>query len=223
MNRIGTFAVSAVLMAAAARTAAAQLTGIPYSPVETGTGISIAADYGKPDNKAGGGSAYAVTGGIGFSSFGLSASVGAIKPSGSTSAATQFGGRLGMKLFGGGLMPVTIGAQIGAAHLKITGVGGSFTTTTILPSVFVRVSPPLFPLKPWGNVYYLTGSCSTTSGTCTVEKEVRFAVGVNFNLLLGLGVHAGYDWGNKNGNSWGVGAHFSFHVPGLGVPGVPGM
>lgn len=212
MKRFASVAMAAGLALAASSKASAQLPGIPYGPVETGTGISVAADYGKPE---GGGSAYGLTGGIGFSNFGLSASVGAAKPSG-LSSQTSMGGRLGMRLFGGGLNPLTIGAQVGAGTVKV-GVPGSTTrVTAIMPGAFVKVSPPLFPLKPWGQVYYVTGNSSVT-------KEVRFAVGANFNLLLGLGVHAGYDWGDKGGSTWGVGAHFTFHVPGLGVPGVPGM
>jgi hypothetical protein len=47
---------------------------------------------------------------------------------------------------------------------------------------------------------------------------------VNFNLLLGLGVHAGVDWGKVPGKLdpatpttliWGVGAHFDFRLPSM--------
>jgi hypothetical protein len=210
MKRFASVAMAAALFAAATSPAMAQLPGIPYTPVETGTGISLAADYGKPQ----GGSAYGITGGIGFSSFGLSASVGGLKPTGG-SYTTAMGARLGMKLFGGGLNPLTVGAQVGVGSIKITGLGGSTRTTAILPGAFVKLSPPLFPLKPFGLVYYQTGNNG-------IAKEVRFTVGANFNLLLGLGLHAGYDWGDSS-HGWGVGAHFNFHVPGLGVPGVPGM
>ena len=213
MKRFAAVAMAAVALAAATSKASAQLPGIPYGPVETGTGISIAADYGKPNDKAGGGSAYGLTGGIGFSNFGLSASIGAWKPTGITSAQTTLGGRLGMKLFGGGLNPLTVGAEVGASSVRFAGGGGR--VTAFMPGAFVKVSPPLFPLKPWGQVYY-------TLGNSNVTKEVRFAVGANFNLLLGLGLHAGYDFGDS-GSTFGLGAHFSFHVPGLGVPGVPGM
>jgi hypothetical protein len=212
MKRIGSVAVAAVLVSATARMAMAQLPGIPYSPVETGTGISVAADYGSPGSGA---SAYGVTGGLGVSNFGISASVGAAKAGSGLPSQTSFGGRVGMKLFGGGLNPLTIGVQAGASSVKdLSGLTTS-RTTVFLPAAFVRVSPPLFPLKPWGVVYY-------TAGNSSVKKEVRFTVGANFNLLLGLGVHGGYDWGDS-GHTWGVGAHFNFHVPGLGVPGVPGM
>lgn len=217
MKRFGSLAVAAALAAVSASQAKAQLPDIPVQPVETGTGISVAVDYGKPDSKLGGGSAYGLTGGIGLGRLGFSASVGATKPTG-LSSTTTFGGRAGAKLFGGGLVPVSVGVQVGAAHAKTTVLGNSTTITTVLPGAYIRVSPPLFPLKPYGLVYYQTGSCSTTGGTCSINKELRYTIGANFNLLLGLGVHGEYDLG-KSGNIWGIGAHFNFRVPGL--PGVP--
>lgn len=213
---LGAVAGTAIALVATVRTAAAQLPGIPYGPVETGLGISVAADYGKPDNASGGGTAYGLTGGIGFSRFGLSASVGAINPAGNAlGSTTSFGGRFGMKLIGGGLNPISLGLQIGGSSTSDIGTGGN-NRTTIQPGAWVKVSPPLLPLKPWGQVYYLAGSNLP-------KKEVRFTVGANFNLLLGLGIHGAYDWGQDTGKFWGIGAHFTFRVPGLGVPGVPGM
>ena len=209
MKRMGQVAVAAVALVASAKVAAAQLPGIPYSPVETGTGISVAADYGDPQ---GTGKAYGLTAGIGFSRFGLSVSAGALDSGGVIGSATSFGGRLGMKLLGGGLNPISVGAQVGANSTE--AIAGGSRTTVIMPGIWVRVSPPLFPLKPWGQVYYATGNNSFVD-------EVRFSVGANFNLLFGLGVHAGYDWGNKGGKGWGVGAHFNFRLP--GVPMVPGV
>jgi hypothetical protein len=50
----------------------------------------------------------------------------------------------------------------------------------------------------------------------------RVSAGVNFNLLLGLGVHAAVDWGQvpaklkpskPSALIIGVGAHFYFHLP----------
>lgn len=205
MKRIGQVAVAAVALMAAARVASAQLPGIPYGPVETGLGASVAADYGDPQ---GTGKAYGLTGGVGFSRFGISASVGSFNYGGGVSS-TTIGGRFGMKLLGGGLNPISIGAQLGFGSVSTAGT----RTTAIMPAAFVKLSPPLFPLKPFGQVYYVAGS--------NVIKEVRFTVGANFNLLFGLGVHGGYDWGDKGGKGWGVGAHFNFRLP--GVPMVPGV
>jgi len=201
----------------------AQLPGIPYGPVATGLGINVAADYGKQTSVPAGGtgvSSWALTGGLGIANIGLSASFGGIKPSGGSNQST-FGGRAGMKLFGGGLTPVTVGAQVGFSHISSSG-GAVSSTNNVMPGAWVKVSPPLFPLKPWGHVYDLISNNPISTGS-TTKSEIRFAIGADFNLLLGLGVHAGYDWGDKSGKFWGVGAHMNFRVPSLGVPGVPGI
>ncbi len=212
MKRIGSALVlSTLVTAASAGALSAQLPGIPYYPIETGLGVSVAADYGKPE---GGGSAYGAAGGIGFSRFGLSAAAGVFDAGGVVGNATSVGGRVGLKLFGGGLNPVSVGAQVGVSSTSDIGTGGN-RLTRVLPGAWVKVSPPLFPLKPFGQVYYVGGSNVT-------NKEARFAVGANFNLLLGLGFHGAYDWGDS-GYVWGVGAHINLRVPSLGVPGVPGM
>lgn len=210
MKRIGQVAVAAVALVATARVASAQLPGIPFSPVETGTGISVAADYGDPQ---GTGKAYGLTGGVGFSRFGISASAGAFDLGGIIGSSTSIGGRVGMKLLGGGLNPISIGVQVGASSTANIGTSGN-RQTVIMPGLFLKVSPPLLPLKPWGLVYY-------RAGTNLPVKEARFAVGANFNLLFGFGVHGAYDWGNKGGKGWGVGVHFNFRLP--GVPMVPGV
>jgi hypothetical protein len=218
MNRTGSLVLATLVSLTAATAASAQLPGIPYGPVTTGLGLTVAADYGRPDID--GAKAYGLTAGLGFSRFGISASVGALDNG--FDSEMSVGARLGMKLFGGGLNPITVGAQLGVASIKsvvATPTPDTVRINMIMPGAFVRLSPPLFPLKPWGQVYYRTGNDLSDEA-----KEVRFVVGADFNLLLGLGVHAGYDFGSSdNGNTWGVGAHFTFRVPGLGVPGVPGM
>jgi hypothetical protein len=215
MKRFGQAAVAAVALMATAKVASAQLPGIlPYSPVETGSGIYAAADYGKPSDDLGGGTAYALTGGLGFSSFGFSVSAGARDPGGTgIGSSTSYGARVGMKLFGGGLNPLSVGLQVGGSQTKNIGAGGT-SASYLAPGAWVKVNLPM--IKPWGQVYYLTG----TDLPATAEKEARFVVGVNLNLLVGFGLHAAYDWGNT-GNIWGVGAHFNFRLP--GVPLVPGV
>src|SRR5262249_8167353 len=108
MTRIGRTALAALAAITTVPVAKAQLPGIPYYPVNTGLGINVAADYGKPTGAGTAGHGWGLTGGLGLSSFGLSASFG-----GSDAGAgsqTTFAGAVGMKLFGGGLTPVQIGA-----------------------------------------------------------------------------------------------------------------
>jgi hypothetical protein len=198
MRRIGSATVVAlVLLGAAVRPAAAQiLNGVPLGVAPTGTGFVLGLDYGKPD---GGDASYGLTGGVGFSRFGVAASVGSLDIGGGLDNATNYGAMAGMRLFGGGLNPLAIGAQAGvlatdlsASNLTAYNVGAN-----------IRFSPPLFPLKPWGVVYYAMDDNDAT------DDEVRVSAGIDFNLLLGLGVHAAYDWGDS-GSTWGIGAHFKF-------------
>lgn len=203
MKRTGQLAMVAILTAMAAGAAEAQLLGIPYYPTPTGTGVSASADYGNPD---GPGSAVGLTGGIGFGRFGITAGAGRVDFGGpGSNTEITLGATAGMKLFGGGLNPLSVGAQVGAGTVSIGGA----RQTWFMPGVNVALSPPLFPLKPFGVAYYTMGDA---------QEELHLSVGANFNLLLGLGFHAAYDWADEAGATWGVGAHFNFRLPGL-----PGM
>jgi len=193
------FAAAAVLLLGA-QVASAQVPGLPFYPTPTGMGIMVSADYADPD---GAGKLVAVRGGVGFGPFGATAVVGQYKVSG-FSAQTVYGGPVAMKVFGGGLLPVSVAAQAGIGRLKISTPLGSTTTTSIPVGAAVRANLPLFPLKPFAVVYYVLGS--------NVTNEVRATIGTDFNLLLGLGFHAAYDAG-KDTNTWGVGAHFNFRLP----------
>jgi len=203
MKRFGTVAaLAAVAMFAGAGTVRAQLINIPMGVAPSGAGINVVADYAQPNADLGGGSAWGVAGGIGLGRVGLQAAFGSYDSDASSSVST-YAGLAGLRVFGGGLNPLAIGAEVGAGQMKYAGQ----TITQVPIGATVSFNPPLFPIKPFGVVYYRTGD-NLPSGW----EETRFSVGANFNFLLGLGVHGAYDWGNS-GSTWGVGAHFNFHVP----------
>ncbi len=222
MRRISKVMIAAALPLVASATAArAQLAGIPvYFNPRGLSGIGVAANLGFPDNNYGGGTAYGVAGSIGGGPATLTAMVGAWKPTNASSTATTYGADLGYRLFGGGLLPVAVGVQAGVGVVKspITDA----TLTTIPVGVALSFDPPLFPLKPWiapriEIQRYSGGGLPSANATA-----FRISAGVNFNLLLGLGLHAGVDWGKTPSKfdsttpstlTWGVGAHFNFHVP----------
>lgn len=221
MTRIARITVAAAVpLAALATVAQAQLAGIPvyYNP-RGGTGVGIAANVGVPNGDAGGGTAYGVAGSFGTGPVTLSAMIGAWKASdfGWAAAQTSYGGSVSYRLFGGGVLPVAVAVQAGYGMIKSPNLPiiGSTTTTTIPVGVGISLDPPLFPLKPWiaPRIDFVSGGGSSTS-------NFRVSGGVNFNLLLGLGVHAAVDWGQKTVSGttvtpliWSVGAHFNFHVP----------
>jgi|GEM_PF-2208141 len=191
---------AAVILLLPAHVARAQVQGMPFYPTPTGMGVLVSADYANPGNSQ---SVLALRGGVGFGPFGVTALVGQYKVSGFSSQ-TLFGASAAMKLFGGGLMPVSISAQAGVGQLKVSSVFGSTTVTSFPVGAAIRANVPLFPLKPFAVGYYVLGNSN-------VKKEFRVTVGADFNLLLGLGVHAAYDMGSQN--TWGVGAHFNFRMP----------
>ena len=188
--RLSKIFAAALLMGMVGQAARAQIPGLPFYPTPTGLGVMVSADYADPGNST---SLYAVRGGIGFGPFGATAVVGAYKVS-SFSAKTMYGGTAAMKLFGGGMLPVSLAAQVGVGQVKYPVSG---TTTTYVPvGVAARLTVPLFPLKPFAVGYY-------TLGSSDVQNEVRVTLGADFNVLMGLGVHAAYDMG-KDVNTWGV-------------------
>ena len=213
MTRIGRVMIAAALPLVAGATAArAQLAGIPvYFNPRGGTGIGVAANLGFPDNNAGGGTAYGVAASFGAGPVTLTGMVGAWKGTGFSSSATSFGADIGYKVFGGGLLPIALGVQAGVGSIKnpLTNV----TTTTIPIGIALSFDPPLFPLKPW-----IAPHVDFTSVSGSANGNLHVSAGVNFNLLLGLGLQAAADWGKIKGTNltaivYGVGAHFNFHVP----------
>lgn len=218
MTRTCKVAVMALPLVLLARAAAAQVAGIPvYYNAGGGTGVSAAANVGKPNSDAGGGAAYALTGALALNRLYLTASVGAYNPSGSTGAENTFGGTASLRIFGGLLMPVSVAVQGGVGVMKSGGV----TQTEIPIGVAIAPSVPLFPIKPW-IAPRVQLSRRSGSGSSTNATSVGLSAGVNFNMLLGLGVHAAVDIHRLSSKIntaeptaviLGVGAHFNFRVP----------
>lgn len=222
MRRIGRVMVAAALPLVAGATAArAQLAGIPvYFNPAGGTGIGVAANLGMPDNNYGGGTAYGVEGSVGLHALSLRAMIGSWKPKGFAAAVTTYGGDVGYRVFGGGLLPVAVGVQAGYGAVKDLVLGQ--TQSTIPIGVGVSFNPPLFPIKPWIAPRIEVTRVSGGGATTTTATAFRVSAGVNFNLLLGLGIHAAVDWGKVSSKLnpatpstlvIGVGAHFNFHIP----------
>jgi len=172
------------------------LPGIPSGPILTGAGFNVSAEWADPDD--GEETTWGSTAGAGFLRYGVLAGVGGFEEE------TSYGGGGAMRIFGGGALPVDVTAQVSGWSVDLSG-----TTVSAFNTGFgARASIVAVPLRPWGLVYYRMAENG--------EEELRATIGSDFNLLFGLGAHAGYDFGDS-GNTWGVGAHFQFGLP---VPGV---
>ena len=219
MRRLGAITVVSLLSVAMAGRAAAQVAGIPYyvNP-RGGTGFSAAANLGFAED----GKGMALTGGLGAGPLYITATAGQFNPDSSgADNVTTFGGTAGMKLFGGPLIPLTIGVQAGAGYYS-TGSGATESKLVSIPvAVGIGLNLPLFPLKPWvaPRVQFdRATNPGTTGSTTSSTTRMGISAGADFNLLLGLGFHAAVDYILEKDNSpssttFGVGAHFNFRVP----------
>ena len=85
------FVLTMALAAAAAAPAAAQLlAGMPaWNSPKGGTGLTLSADYGLPNDDAGGGDAYGIRGSFGFSKFTIAAGYSGYEADGATKYVTE--------------------------------------------------------------------------------------------------------------------------------------
>ena len=222
MHRFGKVAIAAALpLAVGAKALTAQVAGIPvyYNP-RGGTGVSAAANVGWQTAGTGGleGKAYALTGGLGAGPAYVTVSVGRFNPdpAGLDNEMT-YGGTVSFKVFGGGVLPVSISAQAGVGYMK----SGNDSYTSVPLGVGVGLNVPLFPIKPWV-APRVRLSRADVGGQSNNETLLGVSAGADFNLLLGLGFHAAVDYEPKKTRSTGdipattvvgVGAHFNFRVP----------
>lgn len=208
---------AALLLVLAAAPAAAQVRGVPVYNSGVPRGIGLYGDVGFSNDRAGGGTGYGVTAKAGLGLFGVSAMISSSKPDGGESD-VSVGGTLNYRVFGGPLVPLSVTLQGGAGHLKVDGtpdvtqwhfpVGLGFALTIPNPALAVR---------PW--LAPRVDIVRTSVGDAD-ETDTNFGLsgGLELNLLNGLGLHAAYDAVFADGGTagvFGLGAHYSFRVPGL--------
>lgn len=233
MKRMVRWSVMAALpLVAASEAASAQVLGVPvYFNPRGGTGFGVAANAGvtSSDLAAVEGKAWALSGSFGLSRLRLTGTVATFNPDPAGDNQTAFGAMAEMRLFGGGLVPVAISAGAGVGANKTATAGMDDLEVHIPIGLAAALNLPLFPLKPWVAPRIqldrrLVDDPATAAIDPAMESATSFRVsaGVDFSLLLGLGVHAAVDWGklpkkiDPNQNStltFGVGAHFNFSVP----------
>ena len=219
-----------------------QLSGLPdyFSPKGT-TGLTLSGDYGRCTSECGGGlnpsfiGARATLGlpivtiGVGGGSYNTDVS-GADKE-------ITFASNVAVRLIGGALLPVSVNVQAGVGFLKVGDLTTDFIelTTTTVPigvGIAANVPTPGASIEPWiapriqvtrtKLELFLGGPLSGTS----TDTHFGISGGVNIGLAGGLGFHAAFDYLNLNGVSpitIGVGLHYTFKLPGIGVPMVPGV
>ena len=187
--------------------AAAQWLGEPVWNSPTGGGFVVSADYAKPDDNYGGGTAWGarLSLGLGTATFTIGAA--------SWEGLTSFGGNVAIQLIGGTLLPIPspgirANVQVGVARTELANVvvSPSGTAVTGAVGVGVRLPAPGFSVEPYVSPGIRYHSAVTTGGSST---EFGYAIGANIGFGS-WGVHLAYDnekiKGGGNAGVLGVGA-----------------
>ncbi|HET6778721.1 MAG TPA: hypothetical protein VFH26_07510 [Gemmatimonadales bacterium] len=211
----------ALALAMSGQAANAQVRGIPVYNNGIPGGIAVYGDVGFPNQDAGKGTAFGVSGRAGFGPFGATAMLATFNPEGAGDNDLSVGATLNYKVFGGPLIPLSVTLQGGIGYSKpdiglLPGdedelrfpVGLGFALT--IPNPMVAIQPWLAPRL----------DITRVSGGGLSDTETAFGLsgGVELNLLGGFGVHAAYDRVFADGGDpgiFGFGAHYAFRIPGL--------
>jgi hypothetical protein len=213
------------------RLATAQVHGIPVYNSGIPTGIGVYADIGFPRpsrfrlplvTDAGKGRSLALTGRGGFGPFGATAIVSTFNPEGPGDSEWSVGGTLNYKMFGGPLIPLSVTLQGGIGYSKPEA--GFLPTEDVnefrFPvgvGVALTIPNPALAIKPW-IAPRLDVVRTSAGGNSDTESNFGLGGGIELNTLSGFGVHAAYDRVFLDGSDpsvLGVGAHYTFRVPGL--------
>jgi len=201
----------------------AQNPGLPVYNIGVPRGIGIYGDVAFPGDAAGGGTALGVTARAGFGLLGATATLSSLNPDGPAGSDLSVGGTLNYRLLGGPLVPLSVTLQGGVSYAK-PGDGllpGSEVSAYHFPVGvgFALVIPnPVLAIRPWlaprVDVDYRTAGSASNTAT-----NFGLSGGLELNFLNGFGVHAAYDRvfakDVADPSTFGIGAHYSFRVPGL--------
>jgi hypothetical protein len=245
MKQFITFGAALIMgLSLFASPAVAQMNSIPvYFNPKGGTGLMVAVDLGKGINdESGKNTAVAFRTALGIGPVTIGGSVGLVNPYEGVLVGreleTQYMGNIALRVFGGGLLPVSISLQGGVGVLDISDLGIKFITVPIGLGIGFSVPTPGFSFDPWFAPRYTMVRNEDVTFTETVTQNgFGISAGVNLNFLMGLGLHIAGDW-QKNPTEFitgttiletkpfvfGIGLNYTFTIPGLpGVPMVPGI
>ena len=220
-HRVRAFVVLALVVAASP--ARAQNPGLPVYNMGVPRGIGLYGDVGFPNDAAGGGTVYGVTGRAGFGPLGVTATLSSYDSDAPGAGDASVGGTLNYKLLGGPLVPLSVTLQGGVSYFK---PGQGLLPTDDVKAYhfpigigFALVIPnPVLSIHPWlaPRVDITRQSADDNADTST---NFGLSGGIELNLLNGFGVQAAYDRvfsdESDDPSTFGIGVHYTFRVPGL--------
>jgi hypothetical protein len=209
-------------LALGVRSAQAQVPGIPVYNSGIATGVAIYGDVGFPNVQAGKGTALAISGRAGFGPLGAVALLSTFNPDGAGDSELSVGGSLNYKVFGGPLIPLSVTLQGGIGYFKpddgfLPGQEVNEFRFPVGVGFALTIPNPALAIKPWIAPRI---DIVRRSGGGQSETESNFGLGggLELNMLSGLGLHAAYDRvfiDGADASVFGLGAHYSFGIPGL--------
>jgi hypothetical protein len=213
----------------AALPASAQVPGLPVYNQGVPRGIGLYGDVAFPDDDAGGGTAFGVTGRAGFGFVGVTAMVSSYNPDGPAGGKASVGATGNLRLFGGPLVPLSVTLQGGIGYAKPddsflpSGASIKQWRFPVGLGFALTIPNPALAIKPWlaPRLDIVRTSLSDVPGLpddSDTETHFGLSGGVELNLLNGFGLHAAYDrvFGDSvDPSTFGLGAHYNFRVPGL--------
>ncbi len=247
MKRFMTFGTALIMGSSLlASPAGAQMNSIPvYFNPKGGTGLMVAADLGRGINdESGKNTAVAFRTALGIGPVTIGGGIGIVNPDQGGAVGrksqTQYMGNFAMRVFGGGLLPVSISFQGGVGVLDISDLDTKIVTVPIGLGIGFSVPTPGFSFDPWiaGRYAFVRNEVAALTAN---QNSFGISGGLNFNFLMGLGFHVAGDWQQNplervtSGSGtltvpetrpfvFGIGLNYTFTIPGLpGVPMVPGM
>ena len=214
---LGAIALAAAL-GSAAPSAEAQVRGIPVYNAGVPRGLGIYGDVGFPNDEAGGGTGYAVTGRAGFGPFGATAILSSYNPEGPSDSDISVGATLNYRVFGGPLVPLAVTLQGGIGYDVAFPDVDSQLRFPIGIGFALTIPNPALAIKPWLAPRIDIVRTSFEDADTETDSEFGLSGGIELNTLTGFGLHATYDAIFADGGTpgvFGVGAHYTFRVPGL--------
>ncbi len=229
-------------MALIVHPAVAQMNSIPvYFNPKGGTGLMVAIDLGRGINdESGKNTAAAFRTALGIGPVTIGGSVGLVNPDEGglvgRELESQYMGNIALRLFGGGLLPVSLSLQGGVGVLTLDDSDEEIITVPIGLGLGFSIPTPGFSFDPWiAGRYTFVRTKDATFPVAATAYQNSFGIsgGLNFNFLMGLGFHVAGDWQRNPAELsspktkpfvLGIGLNYTFRMPGLpGVPMVPGI
>lgn len=191
----------------------AQFVGMPnWSSPKGGTGITVSADLGMPNEDLGKGTAFGARASIGLGTLTLTAGGSSWKPEGAADGITSLGAEAAFRVIGGSLLPVAISLKAGGYRAGEANTDPAITRISLGGAVAISVPTPGVSIEPYlaiNNRWY------KESGVSGTDSNIGWTLGANVGLGM-IGLHLAYDsesFEGATGGILGIGAHFQLKAP----------